>query len=169
MLAPLCFALLVPTRRDAIHLGLGALASLASRPAVAFDNAVPEYADYRDKPKRPGTPPKDLGIAKRTVRGEDSFDEITFSGLRGCDGKPNCFSTTGDFNLEDRIQFGVDTLIKPWRPPADDRDPLTTAIRARPKAETKGGCGGAIAPPQCQLEANDFFRNPFFFTFSGFF
>ena len=31
MLAPLCFALLVPTRRDAIHLGLGALASLASR------------------------------------------------------------------------------------------------------------------------------------------
>ena len=99
MLAPLCFALLVPTRRDAIHLGLGALASLASRPAVAFDNAVPEYADYRDKPKRPGTPPKDLGIAKRTVRGEDSFDEITFSGLRGCDGKPNCFSTTGDLSM----------------------------------------------------------------------
>ena len=130
MLAPLCFALLVPTRRDAIHLGLGALASLASRPAVAFDNAVPEYADYRDKPKRPGTPPKDLGIAKRTVRGEDSFDEITFSGLRGCDGKPNCFSTTGDFNLEDRIQFGVDMLIKPWRPPADDSAPFKTLVQA---------------------------------------
>ena len=138
MLAPLCFALLVPTRRDAIHLGLGALASLASRPAVAFDNAVPEYADYRDKPKRPGTPPKDLGIAKRTVRGEDSFDEITFSGLRGCDGKPNCFSTTGDFNLEDRIHLGVDTLIKPWRPPADDSAPFKTLVQAI-KAYPPGG------------------------------
>ena len=64
------------------------------------------------------------------MRGEDSFDEITFSGLRGCDGKPNCFSTTGDFNLEDRIQFGVDTLIKPWTPPVDDSAPFKTLVQA---------------------------------------
>ena len=137
LLQPRCSSPHVPaapaaSRRDALGLGLlagvGAIGSAAG-PALAFANAIPEYEQYKDKPKRPGTAPKDLGIAQRTVKGEDSFDEVTFSGLRGCDGKPNCFSTTGDFNLEDRIQTGVDTLIQPWKPPADDAAPFKTLVQ----------------------------------------
>ena len=118
-------------RRDVLRLlGAGTLAVCTTSPADAFDNAIPEYADYKDKAKRPGTPPKDLGVAKRMVKGEDPLDDVIFSGLRGCDGKPNCFSTTGDFNLEDRILTGVDTLIKPWKPPADDKAPFQTLVQA---------------------------------------
>ena len=51
-------------------------------------------------------------------------------GLRKCEGKPNCFSTTGDTLLEDRIQTGVDTLIKPWKPPAGDGAPFKTLVKA---------------------------------------
>ena len=69
-------------------------------PAHAFDNGVPEYANYVDKPKRRGTPPKDLGVLPRTTEGED--DQLTLPALRTCDGNPNCFSTTGDFLLSDR-------------------------------------------------------------------
>ena len=101
----------------------------AAGPAASFENAVPEYAEYVGKPKRPGTPPKDLGLVQRTIKGED-FDDITFKGLRGCDGKPNCFSTTGDVLLEDRIQFGVDTLIQPWKPPPDAKAPFKTLVEA---------------------------------------
>lgn len=134
MIACAHVAALTPTcRRDALRFGVGAaLASYVPstiRPAIAFDNAIPDYAKYADKPKRRGTPPSDLGVAKRVVKGED-FDDITFSGLRGCDGKPNCFSTTGDVLLEDRILTGVDTLIKPWKPPADDTTPFATLIKA---------------------------------------
>lgn len=93
-------------------------------PANAFDNAIVDYQKYADKPKRRGTPPKDLGVLPRTTEGED--DTITEPGLRSCDGNPNCFSTTGDFQLEDRQQYGVDFLIPPWKPPADDSTPLKT-------------------------------------------
>ena len=118
------------TRRGALHLlVLGGLAGAAG-PAAAFPNAVPEYAEYVDKPKRAGTPPKDLGVLKRSVKGEDPLDDIEFTGLRGCDGKTNCFSTTGDFNLEDRILTGVDTLIRPWTPPADDNAPFKSLVQA---------------------------------------
>jgi hypothetical protein len=123
----------VPTasRRSALFTGLGSLACLAgAAPARAFDNAVPEYAEYKDKPKRPGTAPKDLGVAKRVVKGEDPLDDIEFSGLRGCDGKTNCFSTTGDFNLEDRILTGVDTLIAPWKPPTEDKAPFKSLVQS---------------------------------------
>ena len=45
------------TRRDALQLGLATcLATASARPAAAFDNAVPEYAEYADKPKRRGQP-----------------------------------------------------------------------------------------------------------------
>ena len=108
--------------------GLGISIAIGAGPAAAFDNAIPDYANYKDKPKRPGTAPKDLGVAMRTVKGEDPLDDVEFSGVRGCDGKPNCFSTTGDFNLEDRILTGVDTLIKPWKPPADDKAPFKTLV-----------------------------------------
>ena len=93
-------------------------------PANAFDNAIPEYKKYADKPKRRGMPPKDLGVLPRTTEGED--DTITQPGLRTCDGNPNCFSTTGDFRLEDRQQYGIDFFIAPWKPPANDPTPLKT-------------------------------------------
>ena len=107
-------------------LALSSLVScgLPSSPAYAFDNAVPDYAKYADKPKRRGTPPKDLGVLPRTTEEED--DRVTAPGLRTCDGNPNCFSTTGDFLLSDRQQYGVDFLIAPWKPPANDPKPFQT-------------------------------------------
>ena len=118
------------SRREAV-IGLGGLLTTLAAPAVAFDNAIPEYASYADKAKRKGTPPKDLGVAKRTIN-EMSMeaDPRTFDGLRGCDGKPNCFSTTGDELVEDRMQTGVDTLIQPWKPPAGDAAPFQSLVKA---------------------------------------
>jgi len=86
--------------------------------ANAFDNAIPDYAIYADKPKRRGTPPKNLGILPRETEGED--DLVKTSRLRTCDGNPNCFSTTGDFLLSDRTQYGVDFFIPTWKPPTAD-------------------------------------------------
>jgi len=120
-------------RRDAVRLGFGAfagcLAAGTSPAAFAFENAIPEYANYADKTKRRGTPPKDLGVLKRTINADSiDADPMTFSGLRGCDGKPNCFSTTGDSLKEDRILTGVDTLIKAWVPPAGDAAPFKSLV-----------------------------------------
>lgn len=127
------------SRRDAL---LGALAACTAaagvRPASAFDNAVPDYANYADKAKRKGNPPKDLGVLKRTINADSiNADPLTYNGLRKCDGKPNCFSTTGDELLEDRILTGVDTLIKPWKPPAGDAAPFKS-LKAAVKAYTPG-------------------------------
>lgn len=118
------------SRRDALRfVGVGALT--AATPAVAFDNAIGEYANYADKPKRPGNPPKDLGTAQRSINVNSiEADPETFLGLRGCDGKPNCFSTTGDSLLSDRILTGVDTLIPPWKPPAGDSAPFKSLAQA---------------------------------------
>ena len=112
-------------------LGLGCLATSLPDGASAFDNAIPEYAQYADKAKRPGVPPKDLGLLKRSIN-ENSIDADpeTFVGLRGCDGKPNCFSTTADSLLADRLLTGVDTFIKPWQPPAGDAAPFTSLVKA---------------------------------------
>lgn len=119
-------------RRQALSLGAAAAlgATLCSpQKSLAFENAIPEYAQYADKAKRRGTPPNDLGMAKRTINADSiDADPVTFSGLRGCDGKPNCFSTTGDDLLADRIQTGVDTLIKPWKPPSDDAAPFKSLV-----------------------------------------
>jgi hypothetical protein len=119
------------SRRDALRfVGVGALT--AATPAVAFDNAIGEYANYADKPKRPGNPPKDLGTAQRSINVNSiEADPETFLGLRGCDGKPNCFSTTGDSLLSDRILTGVDTLIPPWKPP-QVAGPGCQGVPARP-------------------------------------
>ena len=68
--------------------------------------------------------PKNLGVAKRVIEGEDG--PVTLLGLRECDGKPDCFSTTGDEELEERVRKGVDTLIPAWTPPTDDPAPLRT-------------------------------------------
>lgn len=97
---------------------------LPSEPAHGFNNAIPEYAKYADRPKRRGTAPKDLGVLPRTTEGEDEI--VTLPGLRTCDGNPNCFSTTGDFLLADRQQYGVDFFISPWKPPVNDPTPFKT-------------------------------------------
>jgi len=91
-------------------------------PANAFANASAEAEKYADKPKRRGSPPKDLGLRPRTTEGVDG--PITAKSLRSCDGNPNCFSSTGDASLEDRQQYGVDFLVAPWTPPGDEADPL---------------------------------------------
>ena len=118
-----------------------AAAAALCLPANAFDNAVADYQNYADKPKRRGAPPKDLGVLPRTTEGED--DTITEPGLRTCDGNPNCFSTTGDFRLEDRQQYGVDFLIAPWNPPADDPNPLKTlSVVVKEYEPGQGGVDG---------------------------
>lgn len=121
------------SRRDTIRLlGAGTLAVLNARdslPAGAFDNAIEDYAKYAKKPKRRGDAPKDLGVSQRTINADSiDSDPKTFQGLRGCDGKTNCFSTTGDDLLDDRIRKGFDTLIKPWMPPAGDKAPFKTLV-----------------------------------------
>ena len=128
-----------PSRRDALTAVFGLSTLMAVPPAAeAFENAISDYAKYVDKPKRAGTPPKDLGLAKRTINAESiDADPQTFQGLRTCDGKPNCFSTTGDDLLEDRILKGVDTLIKPWVPPAGASAPFKSLVEVV-KAYTPG-------------------------------
>lgn len=76
------------SRRDVLALlecAAAACVAAPARPAAAFENAIPEFANYADKAKRRGTPPKDLGMASRTINA-DSIDEDpkTFMGLRGC-------------------------------------------------------------------------------------
>jgi len=131
-------------RREALKFG-GQAAAVAiaatifgSPPARAFQNAIPEAAQYADKPKRRGTPPKDLSVLPRTTEGKD--DIITSFGLRTCDGNPNCFSTTGDYELSDRNQKGVDFLIEPWKPSADEKLPLT-AVADSVQAYSPGAGG----------------------------
>jgi len=94
--------------------------------AFAYENAIPEAKPYADRPKRPGTAPKDLGFKLRTTEGKENLNSVTTLGVRTCDGNPNCFSTTGDYELVDRVQRGVDFLIPPWKPPSDDKKPLVT-------------------------------------------
>mmetsp|Transcript_27446 Transcript_27446/g.23058 ORF Transcript_27446/g.23058 Transcript_27446/m.23058 type:complete len:298 (+) Transcript_27446:1-894(+) len=125
-------------RRKAL-LQFGILATLtAAQPATAFDNAIAEYSKFAKKPKRRGDAPKDLGVAPRSINKNSlNADPKNFAGLRGCDGKTNCFSTTGDDLMEDRIQTGQDTLIKTWVPPADDAAPWASLV-AEVKAYTPG-------------------------------
>ena len=91
--------------------------------AHAFPNALqPDSKKYADRPKRKGTPPKDLGVAPRTI--ETANDgPLTLAKLRSCDGNPNCFSTTGDELLSDRQQYGVDYYIPEWQPPVPSSPP----------------------------------------------
>jgi uncharacterized protein (DUF1499 family) len=71
------------------------------------------------------------------------LDVITQPGLRTCDGNPNCFSTTGDFRIQDRQQYGTDFLIAPWKAPANDPSPLATiAAVVRAYEPGQGGIDG---------------------------
>lgn len=117
------------SRRAASHL-LALSYLFGAAPAMSFDNALLEQAKYDSTPKRRGQPPNDLGIKERTINDNSiNADPRTFDGLRTCFGKPNCFSTTGDDLLEDRIQNGVDTLIQSWKPPTTDASPFKSLVR----------------------------------------
>ena len=127
------------SRRQALRLACASLTSTwVGGPAAAFDNAVPEFSKYATKPKRRGDAPKDIGVLQRTVNADSlDADPRSFEGLRSCDGKCNCFSTTGDDLLEDRLQKGADTLIRPWLPPTDDPAPFKSLV-AQVKAYEPG-------------------------------
>lgn len=111
--------------------------------AWAFDNAVADYATYAGKPKRRGDVPMGLGVGPRTIIVGEDADAASVQGLKPCDGKPHCFSTTGDEDLEERLSKGVDTLIPPWVPPASDKYPLRTlAAAVRAYEPGQGGVDG---------------------------
>ncbi|KAJ8604500.1 hypothetical protein CTAYLR_000895 [Chrysophaeum taylorii] len=70
-------------------------------PAVAFENAIPDAAQYADRPKRRGPAPTDLGLR---VRDGDEPE------LKVCGGAPNCFSTTPD-------EVAPEHVIARWKAP----------------------------------------------------
>ena len=112
-------------RRRALRRAVAGPAALVGARCGAFENAIPESAKYADRTKRKGPEPKDLGVRKRQVL-DDEGDPVTVVGLKECDGKPHCFSTTGDATLESRLVKGVDGLLRPWVPAAGDATPLRT-------------------------------------------
>mmetsp|Transcript_21191 Transcript_21191/g.46228 ORF Transcript_21191/g.46228 Transcript_21191/m.46228 type:complete len:366 (+) Transcript_21191:60-1157(+) len=122
-----------------------AATTTTTSPAHAFSNAIPEAKTYKDRAKRRGNPPKDLGVLPRTTEGIDG--SLTAPGLRTCDGNPNCFSTTGDELLEDRQQHGVDFLVAPWVPPGGETRPIRTiaAVVAAYEPGQGGVDGGGFA------------------------
>jgi len=61
---------------------------VAVQPCDAFPNKISDK--YDDRPKQRGSPPKDLGIAKRV----DVIEDEEYVGLSICGPKPNCFSST---------------------------------------------------------------------------
>lgn len=110
--------------------------------ALAFENAIPESVKYADRTKRKGPEPKDLGVRPRAILDAED-DPLSVIGLKECDGKPHCFSTTGDVTLEARLVKGVDGLIKPWQPPAADKSPIkTVAAVIRAYEPGQGGVDG---------------------------
>lgn len=108
------------SRRAAIA---GLLSSLVTglHPAVAFENGVPEMAQYRTQTKYPGTQPSTLGLQRDGK-------------LARCDYAPNCFSTSGDENH----------LLKPWKPKAgsDAMAELMETIQAYPPGQAEVDKGG---------------------------
>lgn len=91
------------------------------RPAAAFENGVPEMADYRTKPKYPGTQPV-LGL-----QGNGK--------LARCDYALNCFSTSGDETH----------LLKLWKPKAGSSNAmgeLLETINAYPVGQARVDKGG---------------------------
>ena len=78
--------------------------------AGAFENGVPEMAQYQDRPKRRGPAPTDLGLKKRQLNQYGDMSEGPE--LKLCKAAPNCFSTAGD------PEFDAAFLLAPWSPPA---------------------------------------------------
>ncbi|GMH74868.1 hypothetical protein TrLO_g14185 [Triparma laevis f. longispina] len=81
---------------------------LSPLPTFAFDNTLPRDK-YKDRPKRKGPQPSDLGVAYR--------------GLKGCGPGANCFSTTGDPELDSYY------MIKDiFTPPPSTSSPLSDVV-----------------------------------------
>lgn len=86
-------------------LSLVGLVSVAQpQPALAFENAAPEAAQYAKKGKSPGKQPTNLGVLERK-----ELDGAL--GLASCGGAPNCFSTSGP-------DVKIPHTVAPWTAPA---------------------------------------------------
>lgn len=97
------------SRRQLLHALTGSAVAVPTGAAVAFENALPEATKYADRPKRRGTPPKDIGLKLREDP-EGDLGEIPV--LKNCPGPaPNCFSTTSYDELD------AASLVPPWKPP----------------------------------------------------
>ena len=96
------------SRRDI--LGYGSLLSVATA-ANAFDNALPEAAQYPGPKRGKSRPPPGLGLAQRAE--DDVLPDGLGDGpsLKVCGNGPNCFSTTGDPDLD------YWHMIPRWQPP----------------------------------------------------
>ena len=118
---------LITRRLTAVGLLSTFVAGSLSCPAVAFDNAIPEMADYRKKARErgwstyPGTPPLPLG-----VQGNGK--------LAMCGFEPHCFSTSGDDSH----------LLPLWRPKAGSNvmGELLATIKAYPPFQARIDGGG---------------------------
>ena len=113
MCSQTCGALTMDNRRQWLG-GLGASITLNTRalPSGAFENALPEASKYAERSKRRGPLPTDLGVSKRDAKYYGIEDEEMLPGLKPCSGAPNCFTTTGDPELDGG------SMIAPWQPPA---------------------------------------------------
>jgi len=97
----------------------------------AFDNAIPDKAKYKDRPKQRGPKPSDLGVLNR---GESLGD-----GLKTCSPGVNCFTTSGD------PDFDKFYLLSPWAPPknADNAiEQITAVINEYPPGQNGIDGGG---------------------------
>jgi uncharacterized protein (DUF1499 family) len=116
-------------------------------PSSAFPNALPEAASYADRPKRRGPKPPDLGLLPNRELNRYGDAEPAPS-LRSCKGAPNCFSTTGDPELDTAF------LLKPWRPPPTTPLPAASAallsvLSSYPPGQSgiDGGGFSLVTPP----------------------
>jgi len=115
-----------PSRRETLGLifgGAGLATSSLLRPAVAFDNGVPEMAQFTNWTKYPETQPTSIGL-------QDNGK------LAICDDAPNCFSTSGD---------DESYLLMPWVPQKDGSDAMADileTIKAYPPGQAKVDRGG---------------------------
>jgi len=89
-------------------------------PAAAFDNGIPEMAQFKTMPKNPGTQPV-LGLQANNK-------------LAKCDYAPNCFSTSGEEQY----------LLKLWKPNTGSNvmGELLETIKAYPPGQARIDKGG---------------------------
>lgn len=97
------------SRRQLLTVVSTGVVAAPSGAVLAFDNAMPEAAKYSDRPKRRGPKPTDLGVKLRQTNDGDKSDIPSLKSCTG--GSPNCFSTTGDSEID------IGNRIDPWRPP----------------------------------------------------
>ncbi|GMH96888.1 hypothetical protein TrVE_jg7606 [Triparma verrucosa] len=115
------FSLNAISRRDAIAAaGTFIVFPGNVKPAEAFDNSM-DRTKFKDRPKRKGPQPTDLGIQFRGDLGD---------GLKGCGAGANCFSSTGDPELD-----GYYLIANLFVPPSTSTSPMKDVADAIEKYE----------------------------------